>query len=89
MPTLIEQHNRSTGRVSVESLFLVAREGTALARALRDRGWPARSGWKRTDEHGETIWYVRFERPARAAFVDGGACVEITGSCDDWTRPLV
>lgn len=88
MSTLLDQHHPSTGLVECESHFLVAREGTALAQVLRERGWSARAGWTRTDEHGEAVWYVRFERPERAAFVDEDACVKATGFRGGWSRIL-
>ena len=43
--------------------FMVAREGSELATTLREKGWLARAGWRSTGDNGESVWYVRFQRP--------------------------
>lgn len=44
--------------------FVTAREGSELASALRANGWTARAGWRTSIDSGESIWLVRFQRPA-------------------------
>jgi hypothetical protein len=47
--------------------FIVAREGSELARALRCKGWVARVGWRTMRDDGTHVWFMRFEEPAEQA----------------------
>jgi hypothetical protein len=64
MSTLIQETHTQGDEHARDLRSLVAREGTELAEALRARGWQARAGWRRVDDDGEPIWFVRFEQPA-------------------------
>jgi hypothetical protein len=64
MATLIRDTQLNIEDTQSDFRSLVAREGTELAEALRARGWQARAGWRRIDDAGEPVWFVRFEQPA-------------------------
>ena len=46
---------------TIEFRSIIAREGSALADLLRDKGWVVRGGWRSTSEAGASIWNLRFE----------------------------
>lgn len=60
----IERNPRSDVERELDLLrTIVAREGTALAAALRAGGCHARAGWRSSDTDGVTVWKIRFEHP--------------------------
>lgn len=65
MPTLMHDPQLDRNELDCDQRWLVAREGTELAETLRARGWQPRAGWRRVDDDGNPVWFVRFEQPAQ------------------------
>lgn len=65
MTTLMNESTIECIDERVAPVEIVAREGSALAAQLRANGWVARAGWRTTDEDGQTVWHLRFERLER------------------------